>query len=83
VLIVLGAAVVLWPRFTVHHLLKITVFSQFINGALLPFILIYMLRLVNKRDLMGPHTNSRVFNWIAWATTIIMIGLTVAMMVMG
>ena len=83
VLIVLGAAVVLWPRFTVQHLLKITVFSQFINGALLPFILIYMLRLVNKRDLMGTHTNSRAFNWIAWGTTIIMIGLTVTMMVMG
>ena len=83
VLIVLGAAVVLWPRFTVHHLLKITVFSQFINGALLPFILIYMLRLVNKRDLMGVHVNSRAFNGIAWATTIIMIGLTITMMIMG
>ena len=83
VLIVLGALVVLWPRFTVQHLLKITVFSQFINGALLPFILIYMLRLINKRDLMGQHTNSRVFNIIAWATTIIMIGLTIALMVMG
>ncbi len=83
VLIVLGAAVVLWPKFTIQHLLKITVFSQFINGALLPFILIYMLVLVNKRDLMGTHTNSRAFNWIAWATTGIMIGLSIAAIVMG
>jgi len=83
VLIVLGAAVVLWPRFTVQHLLRITVFSQFINGALLPFILIYMLILVNKRELMSTHTNSRTFNWIAWATTILMIGLSVAAIVMS
>jgi Mn2+/Fe2+ NRAMP family transporter len=83
VLIVLGAAVVLWPRFTVQHLLKITVFSQFINGALLPFILIYMLRLINKHDLMGQHTNSRAFNWIAWTTTALMIGLTLTLLVMA
>jgi len=83
ILIALGAGAVLWPRLTIPQLVKITVFSQVMNGVLLPFILIYMLILVNKRELMGQHTNSRLFNWVAWATTIIMIGLTVAMMVMG
>jgi len=44
----------------------------------LPFVLIFMLLLANKTDLMGEYVNSRLFNVIAWATTVIMIGLTVA-----
>jgi len=37
-----------------------------------------MLLLINKRELMGEFTNSRLFNVVAWVTTIIMIGLTAA-----
>jgi Mn2+/Fe2+ NRAMP family transporter len=36
------------------------------------------LLLVNKKSLMGEHVNSRLFNVIARATTVLMIGLTVA-----
>src|SRR3954464_44939 len=72
-LIALGAGVILWPNFP---LLKITVLSQVLNGVLLPFVLIFMLILVNKKELMGEHVNSRLFNWIAWATVVTMIGLT-------
>jgi len=59
--------------------LKVAVFSQVVNGVLLPFVLIFMLLLINKTDLMGKFTNSRFFNSIAWATTVIMVVLTVAM----
>jgi Mn2+/Fe2+ NRAMP family transporter len=48
--------------------------------VLLPFVLVFMLLLVNKAELMGVHVNSRLFNVIAWSTTIIMIVLTVAML---
>jgi Mn2+/Fe2+ NRAMP family transporter len=74
-LIVAGAGVVLIPNLP---LVKIIIFSQVINGVVLPFVLIFMLILINKRELMGEHINSRVFNVIAWATTVIMIGLTAA-----
>ncbi len=77
ILIALGAGVVLWPRFP---LLKVAVLSQVVNGALLPFVLIFMLLLINKPEIMGRHTNSRFFNWVAWATTAIMIVLTIAML---
>jgi NRAMP (natural resistance-associated macrophage protein)-like metal ion transporter len=50
--------------------------SQVANGILLPFVLIFMLRLSNRVDLMGTYRNTRVFNAIAWATSIIMIVLT-------
>src|SRR5205085_2892903 len=75
VLIAAGAGVILWPDFP---LLKITVLSQVINGLLLPFVLVFMLLLVNKRELMGEHVNSRFFNLVAWGTAVIMIVLSIA-----
>ena len=58
-------------------MVKIIVFSQVVNGAVLPFVLIFMLLLINKQELMGEYANRPTFNIIAWATTVIMIGLTV------
>ncbi len=74
-LIVVGAGVILLPNIP---LVQITVLSQVVNGITLPFVLIFMLLLINKKDLMGEHRNSRTFNVIAWATTVIMIALTLA-----
>jgi len=73
-LVTLGAAVILLPRFP---LLKMPVLSQVFNGVLLPFVLVFMLLLINKRNLMGEHTNSRFFNWVAWGTAGVMIVLSV------
>lgn len=76
-LIVAGAGVILWPNLP---LVKITILSQVVNGAVLPFVLVAMLLLINKRELMGRHVNSRFFNFVAWLTTIIMIVLTLMML---
>jgi NRAMP (natural resistance-associated macrophage protein)-like metal ion transporter len=73
ILIIAGAGVILTPNLP---LVKITVLSQVVNGAVLPFVLIFMLLLINRRELMGEYVNSRLFNVIAWATTVIMIALT-------
>jgi len=73
VLIVAGGAVVLIPGLPY---IKIALFSQVVNGAVLPFVLIFMLLLINKKELMGEFVNKRTFNVIAWVTTAIMIGLT-------
>ena len=75
-LIGVGAGVVLWPDFP---LLRILVLSQVLNGFLLPFILIFMLILVNRSELMGKYTNSRFFNVIAWGTCVVMIVMSVAL----
>jgi NRAMP (natural resistance-associated macrophage protein)-like metal ion transporter len=76
-LLALGAATVLIPNFP---LVKVIIGSQVLNGVLLPFVLIFMLRLVNKHELMGKYTNSRLFNIIAWSTAIIVICLSMALM---
>jgi Mn2+/Fe2+ NRAMP family transporter len=75
-LIVLGAAVVLIPNFP---MMQIAVLSQVLNGVLLPVIMIFMLRLIEKRDLMGKYTNSHWFNIVAWATALIVIAMSAVM----
>lgn len=75
ILIAAGAGVILTPNLP---LVKITILSQVVNGVVLPFVLIFMLLLVNRKELMGEFVNSRLFNVIAWATTVIMVGLTLA-----
>lgn len=71
-----GAAVVLIPRLP---LLKFILFSQVANGILLPFVLVYMLLLVNRPRLMGTFKNKPWQNAVAWTTAIIMIILTGAL----
>ena len=78
-LIVTGAGVLLLPNFPMTHVM---VLSQVVNGIVLPFVLIFMLMLTNDRELMGEHVNSRRYNVVAWATVAVMIGLTLAMIVM-
>jgi len=72
-LIAAGAGAVLWPKMP---LVKVMVLSQVANGILLPFVLIFMLLLINRKDLMGEYTNSRTYNLVAWSTAVVMIVLT-------
>ncbi len=74
-LIVVGAGVVLIPHF---DLVRMTILSQVLNGMLLPFVLIPMVILINKRELMGEWVNPRWFNLVSWITVVIMVGLTLA-----
>jgi Mn2+/Fe2+ NRAMP family transporter len=73
-LLAAGAGVILVPDIP---LIKISILSQVVNGMVLPFVLIFMLLLINKKDLMGTFTNSRIFNVIGWATTAVLIVMTV------
>lgn len=75
-MIAIGAGVVLIPDFP---LLKVMYLSQVGNGILLPFILIFMLKLINDPEIMGEFTNSRAMNIIAWFTVGTVIVLTLIM----
>jgi len=77
-LIVGGAAAVLvLPQ---AQLMNVVILSQVLNGVLLPVVIILMLMLINRQDLMGKYKNSRLWNVIAWGTSIIVIGLTLVML---
>jgi Mn2+/Fe2+ NRAMP family transporter len=75
ILLAAGAGVVMLPGVP---LIQVSILSQVINGVALPAVLIFMLLLINKKELMGRHTNSPLFNVIAWATTIVLIVLSLA-----
>ena len=77
-LIVFGAGVILIPRFP---LFRVMVLSQVANGVLLPFVLIFVLLLVNDRELMGAYVNSKWYNVVSWFTVGVMIALTLAMVI--
>ena len=79
-LIVIGAGVVLLPNFP---LVRMILFSQVLNGILLPFVLIYMIRLINKKELMREWTASRTYNIVAWVSVVVMIVLTVFLVVLS
>ena len=76
-MIALGAGLVLIPRLP---LLKIMLLSQTANGVLLPFILVYMLRLAGDEGLMGQYRNRRWLSAVSWLTTALLIALTAAML---
>jgi NRAMP (natural resistance-associated macrophage protein)-like metal ion transporter len=77
-MIFLGAGVILYPDLP---LISIMYFSQVINGMVLPFILIFMLLLINDKKLMREHTNGPLFNTISWATTLVLIGFTILLLI--
>ena len=80
ILVLVGAGIVLLPN---APLWKIAIFSQVGNGVWLPIVIIFILLLVNRKDLMGEHTNTVAFNIIAWVTAIFMIALTFVLLFQG
>ena len=77
-LIALGALVILIPK---APLVKLMITSQVINGVLLPFVLIAMLFLINNEKIMGQYVNSKFYNMVVWAVSVIIIMLTILMVV--
>jgi NRAMP (natural resistance-associated macrophage protein)-like metal ion transporter len=77
-MVALGALVALIPGLPLIQLLIIV---QVINGMLLPILLVYILKLVNDRRLMGRYTNGPVKNAIALGTTVLLTGLCAVMIV--
>ena len=78
-LIAIGAVAVM--LLSAEKQVPIILFSQVVNGILLPLVLIFMLKLINREDLMGAYRNSGLFNWIAWTTCVVMIVLTLILVI--
>jgi NRAMP (natural resistance-associated macrophage protein)-like metal ion transporter len=77
-MIFLGAGFILLPNVP---LIAIMYYSQVINGILLPFILIFMLLLINDKRIMGNYVNGRLMNIVSWATVVILNCLSVTMVI--
>jgi len=77
-MILVSAAVILLPNINLIYMMLL---SQFINGIILPVILIVILKLVNNKKLMGEYRNNRLFNIISWGGCILIIAVTIMMLI--
>ncbi|HET9116055.1 MAG TPA: Nramp family divalent metal transporter [Gaiellaceae bacterium] len=82
VLLLIGAVVAMIPGVPV---IKLLVFVQVVNGALLPVTLFFVWRLSRNEELMGEYRNGRAFDAIAGLTvlatgalSLVLVGLTLA-----
>ena len=76
IIIFVSAVLILIPN---APLMTIMFISQVVNGAVLPFVLFFMIMLINDRKLMGAFVNGPTFNIIAWVIVVVMIVLTCIM----
>jgi len=78
-IIVLGVIIILIPN---APLIAITLWSQIINGLLLPVVLVCMILLVNNKKIMGTHVNKPFQNIIGWGSIVILVGLSITLILM-
>ncbi len=75
-IIIFAALIILIPN---APLILITLWSQVANGVILPLVLVFMMKLVNKKELMGEYVNTPIKNWIGWTAVIVLTILTAVM----
>ena len=75
-LIAIGAGVIMFPQI---NLIAVMLLSQAANSIFLPFVLVFMLLLINDKHLMGQYRNSRFFNIVSWVTVIVTVSLTIGL----
>jgi NRAMP (natural resistance-associated macrophage protein)-like metal ion transporter len=78
-IISISAIIILFPN---APLIKISLWSQVINGLLLPVVLVSMILLINNRKIMGEFTNKPLKNIISWTAVVILVGLSTALLIM-
>lgn len=67
-LLLFGATIILLPGIP---LIPIMFFSQVINGLALPFVLVFMIILINDHKIMGNYKSGKIHNFLTWLLTII------------
>jgi Mn2+/Fe2+ NRAMP family transporter len=77
-LIVLGVVVAL--VLPAQALVAVLVSTQAVNGIILIMVLLFLLRLVNNRRLMGRHVNGPIVNAIARSTATVLTVLTILLL---
>jgi NRAMP (natural resistance-associated macrophage protein)-like metal ion transporter len=78
-ILVLSAGIILIPN---APLIKISIWSQVINGMLLPVVLVCMILIVNNKNIMGKYVNNPVNNVIGWTAVTVLVALSVILMLL-
>jgi Mn2+/Fe2+ NRAMP family transporter len=78
-ILVISALIILMPN---APLIQISIWSQVLNGILLPVVLVSMILLINNKKIMGTYVNNSMQNIIGWSAVIILTGLSLMLIVM-
>lgn len=78
-ILVISAAIILIPN---APLIDISIWSQVLNGILLPVVLVSMILLINNKKIMGAYTNKPFQNIIGWGAVGILVILSAVLLVM-
>lgn len=78
-ILILSAVIILIPN---APLIQISLWTQVINGMLLPVVLVCMILLVNNKKIMGQYVNKPINNIIGWSAVTILIVLTAILFIM-
>lgn len=78
-ILVISAIIILIPK---APLIAISIWSQVLNGILLPVVLVTMILLINNKRIMGSYTNKPFQNIIGWSAVVILVVLSAALVIM-
>jgi Mn2+/Fe2+ NRAMP family transporter len=78
-ILVISAIIILIPN---APLIQISVWSQVLNGILLPVVLVSMILLINSKKIMGNYVNNTVQNIIGWGAVVILTGLSLTLLIL-
>ena len=78
-ILIISAIIILIPG---APLIQISIWSQVINGILLPVVLVSMILLINNKKIMGTYVNKPLQNIIGWGAVVILTGLSLTLIVL-
>ncbi|OFY71709.1 MAG: Mn transporter [Bacteroidetes bacterium RBG_19FT_COMBO_42_7] len=78
-ILIISAIIILIPD---APLIDISIWSQVLNGLLLPVVLVSMILLINNKKIMGRYTNKPFQNIIGWGAVGIIAVLSVLLLIM-
>lgn len=78
-ILVISVIIILIPN---APLISISIWSQVLNGILLPVVLVSMILLINNKRIMGNYTNKPVQNIIGWGAVVILVILSAVLIIM-
>ncbi len=79
-ILIIASIIILMPN---APLIKISLWSQVLNGMFLPVVLICMMLIVNNKKIMGKYTNKPFNNIVGWTATVVLVLLSLALVVMS
>jgi len=77
--LILAAGIILIPS---APLIQISLWSQVVNGILLPVVLVCMILLINNKKIMGKYVNKPFTNVVGWTTIVILAALSLMLLVL-